>query len=172
VRRSSRGDAGLSASRMRSTLRIELDFLELKDELGLNQFEGRSWRGFHHHASMCIAAYGFLLAERGSPAEVLPSQSLPFPKSDDQEAPSTILQRHNPSSFYARGGVVWRSNSCAFSIDARLAGASTKIRREFSPAHGCQKNDIVILLGVVMPLRADCERVDQPSFFRIPENFI
>lgn len=45
--------------------RIEHDFLELKDELGLNQFEGRNWRGFHHHASMCIAAYGFLLAERG-----------------------------------------------------------------------------------------------------------
>jgi SRSO17 transposase len=45
--------------------RIEHDFLELKNELGLNQYEGRKWRGFHHHASMCIAAYGFLLAERG-----------------------------------------------------------------------------------------------------------
>ncbi|MCP5319461.1 MAG: IS701 family transposase [Pseudomonadales bacterium] len=44
--------------------RIERDYQELKQELGLGQFEGRSWRGFHHHASLCIAAYGFLVAER------------------------------------------------------------------------------------------------------------
>lgn len=44
--------------------RIERDFLELKQELGLGHFEGRSWRGFHHHATLCIAAYGFLVAER------------------------------------------------------------------------------------------------------------
>lgn len=44
--------------------RIERDYQELKQELGLGQFEGRSWRGFHHHASLCIAAYGFLAAER------------------------------------------------------------------------------------------------------------
>jgi hypothetical protein len=37
---------------------------ELKDELGLDHFEGRGWRGFHHHASLCIAAYAFLAAER------------------------------------------------------------------------------------------------------------
>src|SRR5215472_9251771 len=34
--------------------RIERDFQELKQELGLNHFEGRSWRGFHHHATLCI----------------------------------------------------------------------------------------------------------------------
>ncbi len=44
--------------------RIEHDFKELKQELGLGHFEGRGWRGFHHHASLCIAAYGFLMAER------------------------------------------------------------------------------------------------------------
>ena len=44
--------------------RIERDFQELKQELGLGHYEGRSWRGFHHHASLCIAAYGFLAAER------------------------------------------------------------------------------------------------------------
>jgi len=43
---------------------IERDYLELKQELGLNHYEGRSWRGFHHHASLCIAAYGFLMLER------------------------------------------------------------------------------------------------------------
>lgn len=44
--------------------RIERDYLELKQELGLGHFEGRNWRGFHHHASLCIAAYGFLTLER------------------------------------------------------------------------------------------------------------
>jgi SRSO17 transposase len=43
---------------------IERDYQELKQELGLGHFEGRGWRGFHHHATLCIAAYGFLMAER------------------------------------------------------------------------------------------------------------
>ena len=45
--------------------RIERDYHELKQEVGLGHFEGRGWRGFHHHATMCIAAYGFLVSERG-----------------------------------------------------------------------------------------------------------
>src|SRR5260221_6862837 len=44
--------------------RIERDYQELKQELGLGHFEGRSWRGFHHHATLCMAAYGFLVTER------------------------------------------------------------------------------------------------------------
>lgn len=44
--------------------RIERDYEELKQELGLTHFEGRSWRGFHHHATMTIAAYASLLLER------------------------------------------------------------------------------------------------------------
>jgi SRSO17 transposase len=43
---------------------IERDYEELKQELGLGHYEGRSWRGFHHHATLCIAAYGFLIGER------------------------------------------------------------------------------------------------------------
>lgn len=46
--------------------RIERDYQELKQEIGLGHFEGRGWRGFHHHATLCIAAYGFLVAERSS----------------------------------------------------------------------------------------------------------
>jgi hypothetical protein len=46
--------------------RIERDYQELKQELGLGHYEGRGWRGFHHHATLCIAAYGFLISERGT----------------------------------------------------------------------------------------------------------
>ena len=44
--------------------RIERDYQELKQEIGLDHFEGRGWRGFHHHATLCIAAYGFLISEQ------------------------------------------------------------------------------------------------------------
>lgn len=44
--------------------RIERDYQELKQDFGLGHYEGRGWRGFHHHASLSIAAYGFLMAER------------------------------------------------------------------------------------------------------------
>jgi SRSO17 transposase len=43
---------------------IERDYEELKQELGLGHYEGRGWRGFHHHGVLCIAAYGFLVSER------------------------------------------------------------------------------------------------------------
>ena len=49
--------------------RIERDYEELKSELGLAHFEGRGWRGFHHHATLCIASYGLLIRER---AEIPP----------------------------------------------------------------------------------------------------
>ena len=44
--------------------RMERDHQDLKQELGLGQFEGRGWRGFHHHASLSIAAYGFLMVQQ------------------------------------------------------------------------------------------------------------
>jgi SRSO17 transposase len=44
--------------------RIERDYQELKQEVGLGHYEGRGWRGLHHHITLCIAAYGFLIAER------------------------------------------------------------------------------------------------------------
>jgi SRSO17 transposase len=44
--------------------RVERDYEDLKQEVGLGHFEGRGWLGFHHHATLCIAAYGFLISER------------------------------------------------------------------------------------------------------------
>ena len=87
--------------------RIERDYHELKQELGLGHFEGRGWRGFHHHATLCIAAYGFLISER----ETIPPSGPPFsrrlqtsgfPKgyqprgaSTQDRAPHPQLDRHN-----------------------------------------------------------------------------
>jgi SRSO17 transposase len=44
--------------------RIEMDYRELKDELGLDHFEGRHWLGWHHHVTLVTMAYAFLRAEQ------------------------------------------------------------------------------------------------------------
>ena len=61
---------------------VERDYEELKQELGLGHFEGRGWRGFHHHATLCIAAYGFLITERSLffPSVRVGELQLPVPK--------------------------------------------------------------------------------------------
>jgi SRSO17 transposase len=46
---------------------IELDYKQLKGELGLDHYEGRSYAGFHHHCSLVTAAHGFLTLERQNP---------------------------------------------------------------------------------------------------------
>jgi SRSO17 transposase len=101
--------------------RIERDYQELKQDFGLGHYEGRNWRGFHHHASLCIAAYGFLMGERliaqqpaggkknftarqvpafpadyiprGSPARAAPRAAL-----DSNAAPSTELRTRRPNA--------------------------------------------------------------------------
>jgi SRSO17 transposase len=55
--------------------RIERDYQELKDQFGLDHYEGRGWRGFHHHGALCVAAYAFLAAER---ARLSPPEPLSF----------------------------------------------------------------------------------------------
>jgi SRSO17 transposase len=61
--------------------RIERDYQELKQEVGLGHYEGRGWRGFHHHATLCIAAYGFLVSERETipPSATRPTALLAAP---------------------------------------------------------------------------------------------
>jgi SRSO17 transposase len=54
---------------------VEQGYRQLKREVGLDHFEGRSWNGFHHHVAMTFLAYGFLALERHrahhpTPAEV------------------------------------------------------------------------------------------------------
>jgi SRSO17 transposase len=74
---------------------IERDYQELKQELGLGHYEGRGWRGFHHHATLCFAAYGFLIAERSrfSPSVRAGHLDLPIP-----EAPTQFHPRGSPDS--------------------------------------------------------------------------
>ena len=84
--------------------RIERDYEELKSELGLAHFEGRGWRGFHHHATLCIATYGFLVSERetippSGPRPAGRSKNLPFPTITDPAAPPLRTERHVPNSI-------------------------------------------------------------------------
>jgi SRSO17 transposase len=60
--------------------RIERDYQDLKQEVGLGHFEGRGWRGFHHHATLCIAAYGFLISERETIPPSGPRSAALFPQ--------------------------------------------------------------------------------------------
>jgi len=50
--------------------RVERDYQDMKQEVGLDNYEGRTWRGFHHHATLCAAAHAFLALRRAlSPPE-------------------------------------------------------------------------------------------------------
>ena len=84
--------------------RIERDYQDLKQEIGLGHYEGRGWPGFHHHGTLCIAAYGFLVSER----ETIPpqhhvapgaSRNLPYPTVSDLAALPIRPQRHVPNSI-------------------------------------------------------------------------
>lgn len=94
--------------------RIERDYQELKQELGLGHYEGRGWRGFHHHATLCIAAFGFLISERerippsGSRAAAIlqkpavPDGYRPRGAADPARAAYTQLDRHHATPPHRR----------------------------------------------------------------------
>jgi SRSO17 transposase len=94
--------------------RIERDYEDLKQEIGLGHYEGRGWRGFHHHGTLAIAAYGFLISERErippsgphSAASIekspLPSGYRPRGAPDPAAAPRSQLDRHDPSGASPR----------------------------------------------------------------------
>lgn len=84
--------------------RIERDYQELKQEVGLGHYEGRGWRGFHHHAMLCIAAHGFLISERSlippQPLEAKQSSKrLRCPEVIDLAEPPLRPERHVTSSI-------------------------------------------------------------------------
>ena len=75
--------------------RIERDYQELKQEVGLGHFEGRGWRGFHHHATMCIATYGFLVSERET---IPPSGPRPARLFEELAVPDGYRPRGSPAA--------------------------------------------------------------------------
>ncbi|MFA0925257.1 transposase, partial [Xanthomonas fragariae] len=74
--------------------RIERDYQDLKQEFGLDHYQGRGWRGFHHHARLCIAAYGYLVAERWRGAH--------------QKKPSECAESPLPENYRPRGKAIAR----------------------------------------------------------------
>jgi len=90
--------------------RIERDYHDLKQEIGLGHYEGRGWRGFHHHGTLSIAAYGFLISERerippSAPhcaarieKSAVPSGYRPRGAADPAATPRPQLDCHDPST--------------------------------------------------------------------------
>jgi len=84
--------------------RIERDYQDLKQDFGLGHYEGRGWRGFHHHASLSIAAYGFLMAERliaGKPV----GGKKNFIARQMPALPEDYIPRGSPARAAARGAL-------------------------------------------------------------------
>jgi SRSO17 transposase len=104
--------------------RIERDYQELKQEIGLGHYEGRGWPGFHHHGTLCIAAYGFLISERetippSGPRSSgilkkpgIPSGYRPRGTADPARTTRSQLDRHTPSQIGRRD----RANSAAVPV--------------------------------------------------------
>jgi SRSO17 transposase len=94
--------------------RIERDYQDLKQEIGLGHYEGRGWTGFHHHGTLCIAAYGFLVSERetippSGPSRAgclakpaLPDGYRPRGAPDPDATPRPQLDRHAPPQIGSR----------------------------------------------------------------------
>jgi len=82
--------------------RIERDDQDLKQELGLGHYEGRGWRGFHHHAALTIAAYGFLIAERLAAGRTVGAQQ-DFIARQVPALPADYIPRGSPARAAARG---------------------------------------------------------------------
>ncbi len=95
---------------------IERDYLELKQELGLGHYEGRGWPGFHHHGALCIAAYGFLVAEKAAippsaketaglvQAPELPAGHRPRGSAPSNRATRALLDRNTATTDRTRPG--------------------------------------------------------------------
>ena len=80
---------------------VEINYRELKDHLGLDHFEGRGWVGWHHHVTMVLLAFAFVLSERlrrtkGGRSSLFPrswaGSSNPWPP-----GPGYVLSAANPS---------------------------------------------------------------------------
>jgi len=84
--------------------RIERDYQDLKQDFGLGHYEGRGWRGFHHHASLSIAAYAFLMTERLIADKPVGGKKN-FIERQVPSIPSDYVPRGSPARAAARGSL-------------------------------------------------------------------
>ena len=84
--------------------RIERDYQDLKQDFGLGHYEGRGWRGFHHHASLSIAAYAFLMTERLIADKPVGGKKN-FIERKVPALPSDYIPRGSPARAAARGSL-------------------------------------------------------------------
>ena len=128
----------------KSDKRIERDYQDLKQDLGLGDYEGRGWRGFHHHASLSIAAYGFLMAQQlrhpdGVGKKTLQepqptAKNLPYPRITSLAAAQRTQHRVPSSSTSLRrriAAALLRTPPrcpCCLRINARLRLGHSKTR--------------------------------------------
>ncbi len=113
--------------------RIERDYQELKQELGLGHFEGRGWRGFHHHATLCVAAYGFLISER----ETIPPSG---------SRPATLLPELAVSDGYRPRGSAAPTRAAHPKLDRNHAPTAYRCSRQnlaaMSMLQRCARNTV------------------------------
>jgi len=96
--------------------RIERDYQDLKQEIGLGHYEGRGWRGFHHHGTLCIAAYGFLVSER----ETIPPSG--------PSSPRVFTQAVFPDDYRPRGAPDQARTTCS-GLDRDRPSHSVRLNR-------------------------------------------
>lgn len=106
--------------------RIERDYQELKQEVGLGHYEGRGWRGFHHHATLSIAAYGFLIAER---ATIPPSGPRRAPLFQTPDLPEGHRPRGSALAASAPHSKLDRNHACTLDQRTRQNLASLSLLR-------------------------------------------
>jgi SRSO17 transposase len=116
--------------------RIERDYQDLKQEIGLGHFEGRGWRGFHHHATLCIAAYGFLISER----ETIPPSG---PRSGGLFQTPRLSQDYRPrgsaTAHRASYPELDRDDATAFGCRARQPTLAMSLLRQTHQKNKIQK---------------------------------
>ena len=107
--------------------RIERDYQDLKQEIGLGHYEGRGWRGFHHHATLSIAAYGFLISERET---IPPSGPRSFSKRKAFALPENYRPRGSPDPNRAAHPKLNRDDATPPHHSARAKPATMSVLRQ------------------------------------------
>jgi SRSO17 transposase len=131
-------DIGFEALVDRTKLRwrIERNYQDLKQELGLGHYEGRGWRGLHHHITLCIAAYGFLIAERA----IFPPQD---PKKHGRSATVGVSTGHRSEDAAAASRAAYfelnrHAETAAYCRSGQASAAVPVLRRKTSDRSAMQ----------------------------------